>query len=58
MIKALGGSLDFALNFIKSDQNTCFIISFEGHIWHPDVYPGGVGPYFKALWRPPEGVIP
>ena len=33
------------LNFIKRYQNTCFTISFEGHIWHPDVHPGDDGPY-------------
>ena len=40
--------LSSALNFIQSDQNTCFTISFEGHIWHPDVHPGDIGPYMGA----------
>ena len=33
------------LSFIKNDQNTCFTISFEGQIWHPDVHSGDDGPY-------------
>ena len=33
------------LNFIESYQNTCFTISFEGHIWPPNVQPCDGGPY-------------
>ena len=32
-------------NSFRIGQNTCFRISFEGHILPPDVRPGDMGPY-------------
>ena len=50
------------LNFIKSDQNTCFTILFKWHILHPDVHPGDIGPYLyffsPSLCRWQSGKMP